>query len=331
MEIVGNEVYTLLDHSKQFKDGEELAVVELLSKSNPMIEDGVVVESNSDSGHVLAIRTAIPHGTWRRAYKGVQPVKDQLKQVTESFGTLAADSIVDKLVAEKGGKVSSVRMGQAKSIMTGMAYDMGKTVIEGYQKKDEEAFTGLASRYNKLGGFDAEDSSRNVVSAGGSSNGAMSSVYLINWDTDKCFMFYPKGSKAGIERLDYSAGNKPVPVEDAKGGTFPAYHEHFQWQLGLCVANWKYCGRVCNIADNTTGEALLKALDELCNRVSTDGSGKIVLYMNKKTRFKLQQALNAKGNVFYTAEKPGQPLVMTYNGYPVHVCDFISNTEATVA
>lgn len=331
MEIVGNEVYTLLDHAKQFgPDGEELAVAEVLSKANPMIEDALVIESNSDAGHLTAIRTAIPHGTWRKAYKGVQPVKDGLKQVTESFGTLASDSIVDKLVAEKGGKVAQVRMGQAKSIMTGMAYDMGKTLIEGSQKKEEESFTGLASRYNKVGTFDSEDSSRNVVSAGGNAANAMSSIYFITWDSDKVFMFYPKGSKAGIEHIDYSAGNKCVSVEDGKGGSFPAYHDHFQWQAGLCVADWRYAGRVCNIADTTTGDDLLKALDELCNRVSTDGGGKAILYMNKKVRFKLQQALNKKGNVYYTPEKPGQPLVLTYNGYPVHVCSFISNAEAKV-
>lgn len=330
MQIVGNEVYTLLDYSKQFTEsGEELAVAEVLSKKNPMVEDAITIESNSDAGHLYAVRTGLPEGTWRRAYKGIQPEKGTQKQVTETFGTLANLSIVDKLIAEKGGKVKEVRAGQAKTILEGMAYTMGKTLIYGSHKKNEEQFTGLASRYNELGTFDSEDSSRNVVSAGGTTVNGQSSIYLVTWDTDKVFTFFPKGTKAGIQRVDYTP-SMPHMIDEGNNGRLPVYEEYFEWKLGLCVQDWRFSGRVCNIDSTVTGEALRNAIDELCNRVDMNG-GKTFLYMNKKTRFALQQAIDGKANVFFTPNVPNEQLVMNYNGIPVRVCDFLASNEAVIS
>ena len=330
MEIVGEEVYTLLDYSKQFENGEELAVAEVLTKANPMLQDGVVIESNSDAGHMHSIRTGFPKGTWRRAYKGVPYAKGTQKTVTDTYGVLAQNIIVDKLIAEKGGKIGAVRMGQFKTTVEGMSQTMGETLIYGSTKKEEESFTGLASRYAEASkNWDNDSSARNVVLAGAGEKDKNTSIYLVTWAADKTFMFFPKGTKAGIQRIDYTPNGKPHSVEDAKGGKFPAYEEYVEWKLGLGIADWRYSGRLANITAATTGVELRAALDELMARVDL-GMGNSVLYMNKQTRFKLQQALDNKGNVFYTPAQPNQPAVLNYNGLPVHVCDFIKNDEAIV-
>lgn len=330
MEITGEEVYTLLDYSKQFENGEELVVAEVLTKANPMLQDGVVIESNSDAGHVHSIRTGLPKGTWRRAYKGVPYAKGTQRTVTDTYGVLAQNIIVDKLIAEKGGNIGAVRMGQFKSTVEGMSQTMGETLIYGSQKKEEEAFTGLASRYAEASAnWDEESSSRNVVLAGEGAANANTSIYLVTWAPDKTFMFFPKGSKAGIQRIDLTPNGKPHNVADGKGDRYPAYEEYVEWKLGLGISDWRYSGRLANITASTTGAELRAGLDELMARVDL-GMGNSVLYMNKQTRFKLQQALDNKGNVFYTPAQPNQPAVLNYNGLPVHVCDFIKNTEAIV-
>ena len=102
MAIIADKYYNLLDYAKQFDEsGQELAIAEVLSKSNDIIGDAMVVESNLDSGHEYAVRTGIPEGTWRRAYQGIEPAKATTKVVVESYGTLSAYSVVDKLIAEK--------------------------------------------------------------------------------------------------------------------------------------------------------------------------------------------------------------------------------------
>lgn len=328
--IVGSEVYTLLDYSKQFTEGgEELAVADVLSKANPMIADATLIESNSDAGHLHAIQTSIPEGTWRRAYKGIDYVKGTTKQVMDTYGTLGANSLVDKLIAEKGGKVNQVRGRQAKTIIEGMANTMGDQLIYGSNKKAEEGFVGLAAHYSEIGTWSDTEAKRNVVSAGGSTANSTSSVYLVTWADDKIFTFFPKGTKAGIEHIDYTPDG-PKEVFDGNNKSFPGYKEYFEWKLGLCVHDWRYAGRVCNIVSGTTSANLRAAIDEMMARVDK-GPGKQVLYMNKQVAFKLQQALDAKGNVFYTPNEPTQAPVLNYMGVPVHVCDFIKFTEPVVS
>lgn len=332
MAIIAEKHYNLLDYSQQFDEkGDLVATANILVKSNPMIEDAVLIESNSDAGHLHAIQTSIPEGTWRRAYEGVPYEKGTQKQVMDSFGLLSANSLVDQIIAEKGGKINEVRSRQAKTIIEGMGQTMGKALIYGSLKKNEKSFVGLAAHYAVAGGaWTAEDSSRNVVKAGNGSSNANSSVYLVTWDTDKIFTFFPKGAKAGLQHIDFTPNGKPSDVIDGNGNTFPGYKDHFAWQLGLCVHDWRFGGRVCNITSATTGAELRAAIDEMLARVDK-GTGKQVLYMNKQVAFKLQQALDSKGNVYYTPAQPNQPAVLMYSGVPVHICEFIASNEATLA
>lgn len=332
MAIIADKHYNLLDYSQQFaENGDLVAVADVLVKSNPMIEDAVLIESNSDAGHLHAIQASIPEGTWRRAYEGVPYEKGTQIQVMDTFGLLAANSLVDQEIAEKGGKINEVRTRQAKTIIEGMGQTMGKSLIYGSLKKNEKSFVGLAAHYSVAGGaWTANDSSRNVVKAGSGSSNANSSVYFVTWDSDKIFTFYPKGAKAGLQHIDYTPNGKPEEVIDENGNSFPGYKDYFAWKMGLCVHDWRYGGRVANITSATTGAELRAAMDEMLARVNK-GTGKQVLYMNKQVAFKLQQSLDSKGNVFYTPAQPNQPAVLMYSGIPVHVCEFIASNEATLA
>ena len=165
MAIIADKHYSLVDYAKQFDpSGQELAIAEVLSQSNDIIADALVTESSLDSGHEYAVRTGIPEGTWRRAYQGIEPAKATTKVVVESYGTLSAYSVVDKLVAEKGGHVEAVRTGQSRAIIAGMSNTMASNLIYGNFGQNPERFTGLAARYCEL---DGAESSRNVIDADG--------------------------------------------------------------------------------------------------------------------------------------------------------------------
>ena len=57
MAIIADKQYSLVDYAKQFDpSGQELAIAEVLSKSNDIIADALVVESSLDSGHEYAVR-----------------------------------------------------------------------------------------------------------------------------------------------------------------------------------------------------------------------------------------------------------------------------------
>lgn len=323
MAIIAETMYNLRDYAAQFDQaGQELAIAEVLSQTNDIIADMLVKESNLDSGHEYAVRTGIPDGTWRRAYQGVKPTKATTKVVTESFGTLAAYSVVDKLIADKGGKREAVRLGQARAIIAGLSNNMAANMIYGNSGVHPERFTGLAARYNSLA--DAE-SSRNVIDAGGTAEGAVSSIYLVVWDTDKVFTFFPKGSRAGITRVDHGLVNHV----DAAGEEHPAYKEYFEWQLGMAVQDWRYAGRIVNVPAKPT-KALLDNMMDLEERIQSLTSGKPVWYMNRIVKAALRRLLNEKANVNYTPGQPNARPTLMFDEIPVHVCDAITDTENVV-
>lgn len=325
MAIIADKYYNLLDYAKQFDEsGQELAIAEVLSQSNPIIGDALVIESNLDSGHEYAVRTGIPEGTWRRAYQGIEPAKATTKVVVEGYGTLSAYSVVDKLIAEKGGNLQAVRMGQSKAIIAGMSNTMAHNIIYGNAGDTPERFTGLAARYSALSGA---ESSKNVIDAGGSVANQNSSIYLVVWDTDKVFTFFPKGSRAGIQRVDHGLVNHI----DASNNEYPAYKEYFEWKLGLAVQDWRYAGRICNINVNAVPSTLIDNMCELEEKIQSLQLGKPVWYMNRTVKAALRKLASSKQNVQYTPDQITSRPMMTFNEIPVHVCDAITDTEAVVA
>jgi len=325
MAIIAEKNYNLIDYAKQFDpSGQELAIAEVLSQSNDIIGDAVVQESSLDSGHEYAVRTGIPEGTWRRAYQGIEPAKATTKVVVESYGTLSAYSVVDKLVAEKGGHVEAVRTGQSRAIIAGMSSSMASNLIYGNSGATPERFTGLAARYSALSGA---ESSRNVVDAGGTTNGQNSSIYLVVWDTDKVFTFFPKGSKAGIQRVDYGLVNHV----DGSGNEFPAYKEYFEWKLGLAVQDWRFAGRICNIDVTNVPSTLIDKMCDLEEKIQSLSMGKPVWYMNRTVKAALRKLTTNRTNIQYTPDQITSRPLMTFNEIPVHICDAIRDDEAVVA
>jgi len=326
MAIIADKMYNLRDAAAQFDpSGQELAIAEVLSQTNDIIGDMPFKESNLDDGHEYAVRTGIPSGAWRKAYEGVPAEKGTSKVVIARPGTIGAYSVVDKLIAEKGGHVEAVRSGQAKAIVSGLSNSVADALIHG-KSNELKKCVGLAEYFNHKSTANSE-TARNVVHGGSSTASVNSSIYLVVWDYDKVFGFYPKGSKAGISRTDFGLVNH----RDADGNEFPAYKEYFEWKVGVAVQDWRYAGRICNIKttdlDNVNLYALMQELEE---RVQSLNVGKPVFYMNRTIKAALRKQLGAKANVNYTPGQPGALPVLHVDEIPVHVCDAITDTEAVV-
>ena len=327
MAIIADKNYNLKDYAAQFDpSGQERAIAEVLSKTNDIIGDMLLKESNLDSGHEYAVRTGIPTGTWRKAYQGVQPEKATSKVEVARYGVLSAYSVVDKLIAEKGGNVNAVRSDQAKAIIAGMSDTAASALIYGGTGELEKC-VGLAEYYNHKSATNAA-SARNVVEghASASSTGN-SSIFLVVWDPSTVYGFFPKGTKAGISRLDHGI----VTHTDASGKEYPAYKEYFEWKLGLAVQDWRFAGRICNIkVADLSNVDLFGAMQDLEEKVQSLSIGRPVWYMNRTIKAALRKQLGAKSNVQYTPGQPGQLPIMYVDEIPVHVCDAISDNEAKV-
>lgn len=326
MAIIADKMYNLRDAAAQFgPDGQELAVAEVLSQTNDIIGDMLIKESNLDSGHEYAVRTGIPAGTWRRAYQGVDAEKATQKVVLARPGTLGAYSVVDKLIAEKGGHVDAVRAGQAKGIIAGMSDSVASALIYG-GKKDLEKCVGLAEYYNTTN--PKVETSRNIVNAGGTAQQNKTSIYLVVWDSDKVYGFFPKGSKAGITRNDFGLVNH---LDTNTNKEYPAYKEYFEWQIGLAVQDWRFAARIANINTGDLANVDLYGLiQDAEEKIQKLGVGKPCFYMNRTVKAALRKQLGNKSNVQYGPTQPGQLPIMSVDEIPVHICDAIANTETLV-
>ena len=80
-----------LAEMEQFYRGDKAGqIIELMNKTNDIMDDVLWMESNQSDGHLTRIRTGLPEVYWRRLYQGTPPSKSQWSQVKEGCGILEA-------------------------------------------------------------------------------------------------------------------------------------------------------------------------------------------------------------------------------------------------
>jgi len=190
---------------------------------------------------------------------------------------------------------------------------------------------GLSPRYNLTTG----DYASQIINASGSGSDN-TSVWIITWGPKTCTMIYPKGSKAGLTNEDMGQ----QLVTDSNGLLYTAYVTKFQWKLGLCLMDYRYVIRICNIdvsdltSDAASGADLLdKMIDAYYSRptVELGNMAKTFIYCNKTVAKFLHKQAQNKSNVNLSIDNPAGNPIVRFLDAPVHVCDNITSTEDTVS
>jgi len=66
MATLGTTVLTYADWAKRVEDGYRIGtIIELLSQTNEILLDMLVLEGNLPTGHKTTVRTGLPTATWR--------------------------------------------------------------------------------------------------------------------------------------------------------------------------------------------------------------------------------------------------------------------------
>src|SRR5262252_6801849 len=121
---------TMADWAKRMDDDDKTsAIVELLSQSNEILDDMLVVEGNLPTGHKTTVRTGLPTASWRLLNYGVQKSKSTTAQVIDSCGNLEAFSDIDKDLADLNGNTASFRMSETRAFLEAMSQQMAQTLI----------------------------------------------------------------------------------------------------------------------------------------------------------------------------------------------------------
>jgi len=346
MATIGSTALTYADWAKRLEDGYKVAsIIELLSQTNEILDDMLVVEGNLPTGHKTTVRTGLPQATWRLLNQGVPNAKSTTAQIVDTCGNLETYSVIDKDIADLNGNTAEFRLSESRAFLEGMSQQVAATLIYGNQFVNPERFTGFAPRFSTKNTANSQ-TANNVLDGSGTAS-TNTSMWVGVWGVDTMHATFPKGKMTGLQQRDMGEW----PVTDGSGNTFQAYREHFKWEIGFVQRDWRYMVRVANIdVTQLTGVSaanlinlLVRGLYRLptapvsATTIQTSDTpavradmGRTVIYCNRIIRTYLDlQAMNKTNVLLRIEEFNGKPIT-TFRGIPVRTVDAILSNEAHV-
>jgi len=334
MATIGNTNLTLMDHARRLDPNGKIArITEMMNQVNEVLEDLVFVEGNTTTGHKTTLRTGLPTVAWRQINKGVQPSKSQTKQQLFSAGIIEGLGRVDEELVNIANDKAAFRLSENAPFIEAISQTMATTLFYGNVETNPERFTGLSPYYS----LSTADSGANLILGGGTTT--LTSLWLVVWGEQTIHAFFPKGSGTGIEHND--KGLQLVSDSETPAGQYYAYLDQYKTRLGLCVRDWRYAVRICNLdktALSTAGDTsdtsanLIKFMIQALNRIPSLRIGRAAWYCNKEVKTALDIKAYNKSNVNLTIQSLENGQMLTrFMGIPIRRCDAILNTETVVA
>lgn len=309
----------------------QTAVVELMTKACPLLEDMAFVQGNLPTGHKFTIRTALPKPTFRRLYEGVKPTRSTTRTITEDCAMLEATCEIDAKHLELMDNKDFYRIQEAWAHIEGMTQEFSDTLWYGDNSVNPEKFTGFAKRYGSLSG----EFGKYIIDAGGTGPN-LQSVWFMVWSPYTLFGIVPKNSKAGVQHFK---GEIQDIVDPDNQGTYRGYRDRFQWDCGLVVKDPRYVVRIANIdmdalktfgTPTDTSPNLVFLLNEATNLVQSTQVGRPVFYMSRDMRQEWEHQLLKSSYIIRTPDEATGKLTEKYKGFPYKIDDTLVNEDKVV-
>ena len=331
---VGTTAVTLADiKARQDPNGLMANVLEVLSLENQIVADMQWVEGNLPTGNVTTQRSSIPKPGTRRLNEGATKHKSTTKQVTDTCCILEDNSEIDEEVLALSPNKEGYRISEDAAFTEGFREEVARMNFYGDTDLYPSEFNGLHVRFNKMSSVKTKPGYQ-IISAGGTGN-VNASAWLVEWGPQAVAGIYPKGSIAGLETRDM--GLQRVDVD---GKVLYVYCTNFKWKPGIAVKNFRKVARVANIdtanlatfgSGSDTSANLIQKFILAKNRIYQLGTN-AYWYVNETVYSWLEIQLMSKENVYITRkELMDKPPELYFAGIPVHKCDALLSTEATIS
>jgi len=332
--------------------GEAAEIAELLSMADEIYDDLVWKEGNTNTGHVFTVRTSIPQGWWRFIGQGVPMAKTTTAQGRVNTGMLEENSTIDRKLLEMAGgsrEQNRMRYQEDNGILEGMAQNIAGQFFYGNQPANPASFSGFFTAFYNTVNPANSPVAANVFDGGGVGT-SNASLFLAGWSPRSMYGVFPKGAKAGltVEPLDYVQ-----LAYDSLGNPYRAVVTWFRQEAGLCVEDWRWGCRYCNLDVTNAGlggpnaadiyatmRKMVLRLPKMARNISgiteTDAraeAGLVVrpaFYANRTVRGYMDiQAIRDRNVLLGPRDYAGGP-VTDINGVPLRVVDKMLSTEARV-
>lgn len=341
---------TLIDLARRTDpDGDAADIAELLSQANDIYDDIVWKEGNTNTGHVFTVRTGLPAGSWRYLNQGVAMSKSTTAQGRINCGQLTGLSVIDRRLLDMAENANKARYEEDNAFLEGMSQTIANTFIYGSNVANPAQFTGLSPFFNTLETSTAQNAA-NVFNGGGS-GGNNASIWLVGWSPRSVYAVYPKGTKAGLTAMPLDTTQVAY---DSANNPYLAAQTWFSQDAGLCVEDWRWVSRICNLDVTSAGLGGVNPFDIFANGMSkqvlrmpkmargvsaiteTDAKSEAGLvvrpafYTNRTVRGYMDiQVIRDRNVLIGMHDFAGMP-AETYRGIPIRVMDVQTSSEVAV-
>jgi hypothetical protein len=340
MAVIGSTVSTLVDIAKRLDpDGKIARIAELLNQENEVLDDIVWAEGNLPTGDRTTVRAGLPGVSFRALNEGVPRSKSLVSQFDEGAAMLEGFSEVDRKEAILSGNVANFRLSEQLAFYEAMNQVFTTNLFYGNASASPKSFTGFAPRFGTISGNTT--TGQNIIDAGGTGTDNFS-IYLVVWDPNKVRCIYPKGTKAGLfheDASDVTEGSDGFPrgtvLYDASGNPYMGYRDHYEWNCGLSIKDYRYVVRVANISraalvkTAATGPDLQDLFIQAAERVQ-NLNGRAAFYAPRVVTGMLRRQLVNNKNGFLSWDQIGGRKVMNFDGIPIRRVDAMNVQEARV-
>lgn len=327
MAVKGLTALTLADWGKRIDpNGKVDKIIELLSQTNPILLDMMIMESNSPTGHKTTVRTGLPDATWRLLNYGVPNSKSTTAQVTDTMGMLETYAEIDKSLADLNCNTAEFRLSEDRAFLEAMNQKMAQTLFYGDTSVNPQQFMGLASRYSSK----SAGNGQNIIDAGGTGTDN-TSIWLVVWGENTVHGIFPKGQKAGLQMQDLGEQT----LRDSAGGQYQGYRTHYKWDNGLTLRDWRYVVRIANIDVSdlsvpASAANIVTQMVKALHRVPNLKMGRAAFYMNRTVAQALDLQSLDKASLALSVKETEGEWWTTFRGIPIRETDAILETEARV-
>jgi hypothetical protein len=330
MATLPNDQLTLAEVSATHSaDGKPLPIAELLTQTNPALNDIPFIEANSTTGHKTSARQKLPETYLRRINQGIPASKSGYGTVNETMGLFAGLGRTDSKLLELSNNPGRTRALENKGHIESMGQRFFQSLFYGDPNVTPEEFLGIAPRLDSLAAADLH--APQIIDAGGSDTD-LTSIYLVGWGEGSITGIYPQGSKAGITHKDMGE----ELFTDAAGLQYPAMRDWFELDAGIAVSDYRNFVRIANIdvsaltVDGATGAKLVQLMIQAIEQLNNPDGVSPVFYVPRVVAAYLRQQITNTHNVLISTNEVAGKKVTSFDGYNVRRVDAISLAETEV-
>lgn len=337
-------VFTYSEWAVRMDDnGKSAYLVNLMSQTNGIMEDMMVVPCQNGNVYTFTQVVALPSPVRRQFNMGVAPTMASAVPMVQTAVEYADTVRIDQSLAAMNAQRNELRAEEDKLHLEAMSQLIASDLFYSGTAGDPTQFTGLANTYNTVS--TATSNIANNVIDGGGTGSTNASMWLIGWGRRQIHAISPNGLPVGIVHEDKGLQQ----TLDSNSNVYWAWTTWIQDNIGLAIEDYRYGVRACNIDVTLFGGGsstnLIGIFAAMVQKppvmpagvapVQTADDPRVVMarsafYMNRTVNLGLDLQAQNKTNVLLKMEEwDGHP-ILTYRGIPIRIVDKLTNAEARV-